>query len=226
MATRLGEGVWQLSLRGVNAYVVDGEETVLIDAGTPWDATDIRSGLTEIGVEVGGVDRILLTHFDIDHVGALASLAPELDAPVHVRSPDDTFLSGERKPPWNNHKGFMQRILGIFIDTPAVSLETVEDGESLGTFTAYATPGHTPGHTVYVSPEHSLGVLGDLVRESDGKLEPSGWLISYDTETVRESIVEFADRRPPFEIAAIGHGTPIVGNGRDALAATADRITS
>jgi len=226
MVTRLAESIWQLSLRGVSGYVVDSEETVLVDAGTPWDDEQIQSELSEAGVEVSDIDRILLTHFDMDHVGTLASLATDLDAPVHVRPPDDEFLTGERTPPWTNHKGLLQRVLGVFVDTPALTVETVEDGESVGSFTAYATPGHTPGHTAYVSPDLGVGMLGDLVRESGGRLDPSGWAISYDTTAVKESIVELADRSPAFEVAAIGHGTPLTEGGSDALAATAERVQS
>jgi glyoxylase-like metal-dependent hydrolase (beta-lactamase superfamily II) len=226
MVTRLTESFWQLSLRGVNGYVLDTEETVLIDAGTPWDDDQIRTELAEAGVEVPDIDRILLTHFDMDHVGALASLAGDLDATVYVRQPDAAFLTGEQSPPVTNHKGLLQRMLGLFVDTPALSVETVEDGESVGSFTAYATPGHTPGHTAYVSEEYEIGVLGDLVRESGGKLDPSGWVISYDTTAVEESIVELADRSPAFEVAAIGHGAPLTEGGDTALAATAERVQS
>lgn len=226
MVTRLTESFWQLSLRGVNGYVVDSDETVLIDAGTPWDETRIRSELSEVGVEVPDIDRILLTHFDMDHVGTLPSLASDLDAPVHIRSPDAAFLTGEETPPWTNHKGLLQRVLGLFVDTPELTVRTVEDGESVGSFTAYATPGHSPGHTAFVSPDYEIGILGDLVRESGGRLEPSGWAISYDTTAVEQSIVELADRSPPFEVAAIGHGTPLTEGGSEALAATAERVQS
>jgi glyoxylase-like metal-dependent hydrolase (beta-lactamase superfamily II) len=226
MVTRLAESVWQLSLRGVNGYVVDSDETMLVDAGTPWDEDRVRSGLSEVGIDVTDIDRILLTHFDLDHVGALPALASDLDAPVHIRAPDDAFLTGERTPPWTNHKGLLQRVLGVFVDTPDLTVETVEDGESIGSFTAYATPGHSPGHTAFVSPAFGVGMLGDLVRESGGQLEPSGWAISYDTTAVEESILELADRSPDFEVAAIGHGTPLTAGGSGALAATAERIRS
>jgi len=208
----------------VNGYVVDRAETVLIDAGTPWDETWIRSGLSEVGVEVPEIDRVLLTHFDIDHVGTLASLATDLDAAVHIQPPDDTFLTGDRAPPLTNHKGLLQRVMGVFVDSPAVSLQTAEDGGTIGSFIAYATSGHTPGHTAYVSPKYGVRVLGDLVRESDGILEPSSWIISYDTGGVRRSIADLADRTPTFEVAAIGHGTPLYEGGSDALVETATRV--
>lgn len=224
MATQLREDVWQLSLRGVNGYVIDRSETILVDGGTPWDGTRIRAGLAEIGIGVGEIDHVLLTHFDFDHVGALAALAPDLDAPVAVRSPDDGFLTGSKRPPIGNHKGLLQRVLDVFTDTPAVTVNTVTDGDTVGSFTAYATPGHTPGHTAYVSEADGVGVLGDLVRESGGQLEPSGWVISYETDAVRESICSLAERAPPFDVAAVGHGTPLAENGSEALAATARRL--
>lgn len=226
MTTQLSDNVWQLPLKGVNGYVVDGEETVLVDAGTPWDESRIRTGLERIGLDVSDLDRVLVTHYDLDHVGALASLAPDLEGPVHIRPPDAEFLTGGRKPPLGNHKGLLQRLLAPLVPTPDAPVRTVEDRESIGEFTAYATPGHTPGHTVYVGADSDVCFLGDLLRESDGDLEPTGWLISYDTAALAESVIDLADRAPAFEVAAVGHGDPIRTGGEDTLVAAADRLRS
>ena len=75
-----------------------------------------------------------------------------------------------------------------------------------------------------MSPELDVGLLGDLVSESDGALDPSGWLIRYDTGTVRDSIGALADRAPAFEVACPGHGTPLTADGGEALRALADRL--
>lgn len=222
--TRLTDDVWQLHLRAANAFVVRDDVPTLVDAGTPFDAGAIRDGLAEIGLAVGDVERVLLTHYDLDHVGTLAALTPELDATVYSGAFDAAILRGDRSPPLRNHKGAFQRLAGLFTTLPDLDVEAVADGERLGSFTAYHTPGHTPGHVAYVSEELGVALLGDLVSESNGALDPPGWLISYDTERVLDSVRDLADRDLAFEVACVGHGDPVTAGGGDALAALARQI--
>ncbi|OYR48318.1 MULTISPECIES: MBL fold metallo-hydrolase [unclassified Halorubrum] len=224
MPTELADGVWRFELRGVSAYLVDDDVPTLVDAGTPWDDAAIREGLAEAGVDVADIGRVLLTHYDLDHVGALAALTPELDATVYTGAFDAAILRGERSPPLRNHKGAFQRLAGLFTTHPDLEVESVSDGQRLGSFTAYHTPGHTPGHVAYVSESLGVALLGDLVSASDGGLDPSEWFISYDTDAVLESIRDLAARAPPFEVACVGHGDPLTSGGSEALAALARRI--
>jgi len=161
--TELVPGVHHLDLGMVNAYLVeDGDDLVLCDAGTPWSAEEIRVNLAVVGVEPADVDRVLLTHYDLDHVGALATLG--LDAPVYAGDDDAALLRGDATPPLSNHKGLLQWAMGPFVTRPNLPIRPVADGETLGSFTAYRTPGHTPGHTAFVSEERDVALLGDLVR--------------------------------------------------------------
>lgn len=224
MATELADGVWRFELRGVSAYLVDDDVPTLVDAGTPWDEASIREGFADAGVDVADVGRVLLTHYDLDHVGTLAALTPDLDATVYTGAFDAALLRGERSPPWRNHKGALQRLGGLFTTLPDLEINAVADGERLGSFTAYHTPGHTPGHVAYVSEDLRVALLGDLVSGSDGELAPSEWLISYDTDRVLDSIRDLAERAPPFEVACVGHGEPIASGGGAALEALAQSI--
>lgn len=223
MADALTHDLWRLHLRGVNAYLVTDDVVTLVDAGTPWDADRLRAELADAGVAVGDVDRVLLTHYDLDHVGTLAALTPDLDATLYGGRFDLELLTGRRTPPWRNHKGALQRVFGPLIDRPALEGTAIPDGGTIGTFTAFHTPGHTPGHVAYVSESLGVALLGDLLRASNGTLEPSGWIISYDTDQVRESIDRLAAESPAFEVACAGHGEPITADGDAALDAVAER---
>ncbi|WP_435176031.1 MBL fold metallo-hydrolase [Halorussus sp. AFM4] len=215
-------GIWWLDLGGVNAYLADDHgDLVLVDAGTPRDAGDVRDAVRETGHRVADVDRVLVTHYDLDHVGALSKL--DLDAPVYVGRADAEVLVGRRKPDWRNRKGLLQRVSDLFVSAPDLPIRPVEDGDRIGSFTAYHTPGHSPGHTVYVAEDPSVAFLGDLVRESDGRLEPSPWAMSYDTDEVGRSLRRLVREAPDFEVAAMGHGTPIMRHGSDRLREAANR---
>jgi glyoxylase-like metal-dependent hydrolase (beta-lactamase superfamily II) len=215
--------VWWLDLGGVNAYLADDDgDLVLVDAGTPRNAADIRDGVHEAGYRVSDVSRVLVTHYDADHVGALSKLG--LDAPVYVGRADAEILAGQRRPSARNHKGLLQRVTGSFVSVPDLPIRPVEDGDEIGGFTAYHTPGHSPGHTAYVAESPSVAFLGDLARESDGKLDASPWAMSYDTDEVARSIRRVAYDAPAFEMAAIGHGTPIMRSGSERLRELSARV--
>ncbi len=219
MVTRLGEHVHWIDLPGVNAYLVaDGDEVTLVDAGMPWHRNRLAAAIVSVADDVGAVDRVLVTHLDIDHVGGLNRLQG-LDATVYASPVTAAFLTKERRPPLTSHRGLMQRALDVGRRPLRLPVERVENGDEIGTFRVFHTPGHTPGHTAFVSEAHSVAFLGDLVREQDGGFRPSGRLLSYDRRAVRESLTALASRAPPFEMACPGHGTPFRSGGHDRLAA-------
>lgn len=231
IVTALTDGVWWYDFGGVNAYLVDeaiatdGAQTglTLVDAGLPWHGTELIAGVAEAGYGLADVERILLTHYDVDHAGGLSEL-DGLEATIYVGRRDADLITGDRKPPWDNHKGLFQRLAGAFVSPPSNSVEAVTDGDTVGSFTVYETPGHTPGHVAYVSEAAGTAMLGDLVREDGGSLLPSPWYVSYDSDAVAESIRDLADRTPPFEVLGIGHGRPFVRGGSDRLNETATRL--
>ncbi|WP_435155205.1 MBL fold metallo-hydrolase [Haladaptatus sp. DFWS20] len=223
MATELADGLWWFELGSVNAFLADDDgELTLVDAGTPFDSGDIARGVSDAGYSINDIDRVLVTHYDFDHVGALSRLP--IDAPVFVGKADAPVLSGTKAPNWRNHKGALQRVAGSLVSAPKNELYSVEDSDEIGSFTAYTTPGHSPGHIVYVSDTLDVAFLGDLVQESHGELKASSWVISYDTDAVRDSIVSLAERAPDFEVAAMGHGVPFIRGGSERLRELAETL--
>jgi glyoxylase-like metal-dependent hydrolase (beta-lactamase superfamily II) len=234
MARQLVDGVWELDLGllaplASNAFLVDeralagceGDDVTLCDTGLFWNEPSIRDELEDAGYGPGDLDRVLLSHCDLDHVGGLKRLLPDFTGPVYLGRPDYELVEHGSPPPSNNHKGLFHRAARTLFPLPAgVDVQPVDDGETVGQFTAYLTPGHNPGHTVYVH-EDGVALLGDLVWEEEGAMTPPIWFDSYDMDRVRASIRAFADRAPPFEVAAMAHGTPFVRGGDDALAALA-----
>lgn len=222
MATVLADGVWWVDLPGTNVYLVaDGDSLTLVDTGMPWTGGTVARAIDQIGGE-GSVDRVLVTHFDFDHVGGLETIRG-LDAPVYAGATGAAYLLGEEKPPWTNRKGALQRATDWLHSATDLPVRTVADGDTVGSFTAYHTPGHTPGHTAFVSEELSVGLVGDLIWATDGSFELPPWYLASDHDQARNSLLEFADRIPDFEIVCQGHGTPAVTGGAERLRAAATR---
>lgn len=211
--------VWRLPLRVSNAYLVADGDLTLIDAGTPWDAPRIRSLLARGGFAPGDVDRVLLTHFDVDHVGALADLG--LDAPVYAAAPDAGYLDGTRRPPPTNRKGLLQRALDPLLTRPDGPIRRVEDGDRIGGFAVHRTPGHTPGHVAYVHGEYGVAFVGDLAFGDGDRLSEPPAALAFDADanaaSARALAARLADAGVDVDVVAMGHGEPIRENGGRAL---------
>jgi glyoxylase-like metal-dependent hydrolase (beta-lactamase superfamily II) len=205
---------------GANAYLVDDGELTLVDSGLPVPRRSLAREIRAAGYAVADVDRVLLTHYDIDHVGGLARL--DLDVPVYLGAADCRLVRRAWSPPWRHHKGAFHRILRRVYPLSGVDLRPVADGDRIGGFRALHTPGHNPGHTVFLHPASEAALLGDLVWNTDRGFVAPPWLDSYDTRRMADSIARIADR--PFEAACVGHGAPVPDGGGDRLAALAGEL--
>ena len=214
--TRHGRGhVYRLVDGPANVYLVDDGELTLVDGGVPKNAKRIRDGIRALGYAVADVDRVLLTHYDYDHVGALASLG--LDAPVYVGEPDATYLTGSEKPPLASRKGLLQRVAARNLDHPDLYAYPVSDGDRIGGFVAHHAPGHTAGHTVFFHEDIGVAFLGDCVRSKGGTLHPMPAALGADGEENARSIKRLNDVLPTFDVAAPGHGDPITAGASGVL---------
>lgn len=219
MVTQLGRGVYWLDLGwpspfGSNAYLVDDGSVTLIDSGLPLNQSGIRDEIGAAGFSIAEIDRVLITHYDLDHIGGLARLVPELDAPVFVGARDLELMEGRWDPPLLHHKGLFHRGLRRLYRMPSsLSYRAVEDRDQIGGFVAFAAPGHNPGHVVYAHESLRVVLFGDLVWEDDGELTTSIWFDSYNLAEVRASIGRLGEELSPFEIVGVGHGTPVACGG-------------
>jgi glyoxylase-like metal-dependent hydrolase (beta-lactamase superfamily II) len=230
MAERIAPGITRLDLGfraplGATAYLAEDGDLTLVDAGMPINRRRIRAEIDDAGRAIGEIDRVLITHYDLDHLGGLARLTPDLDAPVYLGRRDLDLLQGGYDPPLFHHKGLFHRaVRAVYSPPTSLSYRAVVNGERIGGFEAFHTPGHNPGHTVYVHEGLDAAFLGDLVWGENGGLTIPVWFDSYDVAEIRESVRWFAAESPPFELACVGHGDPVREGGDAALRALADRV--
>jgi hydroxyacylglutathione hydrolase len=185
-----------------NTYILraDGSDrAVVVDPG---DEPDLLAGAIEnLGVTV---DAILVTHTDVDHVGAVAPLAKATGAPVYCPKLE------------------VERLADVMAHVPMPGLgpyegydadETVEGGEQLELaglrIEVVATPGHTEGHVTYAFPDEAVIASGDvLFQGSVGRTDrPNG-----DHQTLLRSIATLLERYPDETLVLPGHmGTTTLG---------------
>jgi glyoxylase-like metal-dependent hydrolase (beta-lactamase superfamily II) len=136
-----------------NSYLLLDESGagVLIDPGD--EAPRIIRMVRAAGATI---EAIWLTHAHLDHLGAIADIKRTWDVPVLLH-PDDLPLY---------RRGAQQAAFyGLEFEQPPDPDRELVNGEQLmlgsGRFTVRHTPGHSPGHVVFVTDGLMIG--GDLL---------------------------------------------------------------
>ena len=178
-----------------NCYVIGDEASgvgAIVDPGD--EAARIALAVEQTSLEI---DRILVTHAHIDHVGAVGALADEYACPVLMHAEAEPML--QQLP--------SQAMMGLrFGKVPAVDRhieaeELLEIGD-LELRSLY-TPGHAPGHLAFYVESEELLLSGDaLFAGSVGRTD----LFGGDMELLMRSINERLMTLPDETRVYPGHG--------------------
>ncbi|WDL95824.1 MBL fold metallo-hydrolase [Alicyclobacillus sp. ALC3] len=197
------------STKGSYAYLVLGEEPVLIDTGNPNHDKQIVAELAQLGLKPSNIAHILLTHSDVDHIGNAKALQAASGATLWAPQEDVPYIHGEKKLP-----GF-RRIIGatMKVDRPNVS-HTYAAGQKIGDLEVIPTPGHTPGH---ISIRYNdILFTGDLIMTRAGRIKPAPGFLTWDKAALQKSLREVGHLT--FDYVCPAHGRPVErGNLWDAF---------
>lgn len=176
----------------VAAYVVDGQEPILVDAGMVSDdgSMELLDGLDKYGFGPADIDHVVLTHSHTDHVGQLRAVLDAGDATVYaprrVRERFDRSIEDVEAATRRNltEAGVSEAYRGVVVDhlidahernREALSTEMVDhwidDGETVTigglAFDAIYAPGHHCTHLCYGTTLGGDRVLfsGDMAVE-------------------------------------------------------------
>jgi glyoxylase-like metal-dependent hydrolase (beta-lactamase superfamily II) len=207
---------------GANIYLLVGDSLTLVDTGYRGRQTHIINEITKLGYAPTQVTRIIITHHHSDHAGSLAVMKELTGAKVLCHPADAPFIEGSlpqpgpSRPDWIN--GRLSPFQGLWATSPARVDELVNDGDELplaGGIRIIHTPGHTPGSISLFLPKERLLIVGDLLSNSAGLTLPS-WAFTVDPNQGINSIKKLIDL--DFDSVCFGHGMPIMGKGKKALA--------
>lgn len=155
--------------RVVYSYIVTGEELCLVDTGALGGEHFIVSALSDMGLSVKDLKRVVNTHEHPDHVGG------------------NTFFKEKAQPRFSCHAKavrWIQTLENQFDERPVYGFyslagqsvqvhQELEDGDKIDlgggtTLEVIFTPGHSPGSISLFCPQDGSLIVGDAIQPVDG----------------------------------------------------------
>jgi glyoxylase-like metal-dependent hydrolase (beta-lactamase superfamily II) len=212
--------------------IFDKHQMVMIDCGYPGHLPKIQELAMMQGIDLNRLTKIIVTHNDIDHMGALGAFKREYPHIEIIASHlQAQYISGEmmtirlqlaqhayrKAQPQRRHA--LKKLIDILTSVETVAVDRrVSDQEMIdvvGGLKIIYTPGHLPGHiSVYHMESRSL-IAGDALVSEFGKLEIAHQKSNLDSDLARKSARSLAD----LDIQAVYcyHGGKYSGNIKDEL---------
>lgn len=188
----------------------DNSEMILVDCGYTGFMPIIEEAIKSEGLDCNQLTKIIITHHDHDHMGALADfkqkypnikvVASEIEAP---------YIEGEKKSLRleqaealqstlsEEQKSFGESFCKVLKSVKPVKVDIlVHDGEVMnwcGGCEIVCTPGHTPGHiSLYLKNKRAF-ITGDAAALENSQLVIANPQFTLDIENANKSISKILD---------------------------------
>ncbi|ADZ09921.1 beta-lactamase domain protein [Methanobacterium lacus] len=188
---KIDEGIVMLEVAGTvpgmfiyPTVMWDSKNMVLVDVGYGGQLDTLKNAFNKEGVDFNKVNKVIITHQDLDHFGGLGDLVDASNNSIDVMTHEDDkpYIQGE-KPLVRLNENFLNMlpedrrnmVKQMYKNFRTVNVDTtLQDEEELdlvGGITVIHTPGHTPGHIcLYHHPSKTL-IVGDAMNIIDGTLQ-------------------------------------------------------
>ena len=214
MANLIADGVHEIDTllggweRVTSGYVVDGDETVLVETGSQSSVPALLAALDDLGIGAEDLAHVVVTHIHLDHAGGVGDVARAFPkATIHVHEKGARHLVDPAKLVDSAamvYGDLLDSLYGRLTPTEAARVHVLEDGEELRVgpdrvLTTVDSPGHAKHHLALHDSLSGLLFVGDAVgvRLPDaGILRPATPPPDFDLDQALGSIAKFAARRP------------------------------
>lgn len=211
----------------------------LVDCGYEETVDELIAGLQNLGIDLSGLNGIIITHDDIDHLGGLYELRkrnPRLK--VYCGSHEKDSVAGAikserlvqaqhllegmpaRLQPWGLE--FIRRqesIKRCGVD------QSLEDNEVfVNDIVVIHTPGHTKGHISLYIPAEKTVITGDALVIINGKPDIANPNYPLDLKKTLESVEKIRNLKP--ERLICYHGGVIEGDPDQLLSELTGAVTT
>lgn len=185
----------------------DDTEMVLIDCGYTGFISNIETAIRDKGLDCNKLTKIVITHHDHDHMGALAALVKKYpNIQVVAGEAEAPYITGEKKSLRLEQAENMQKYLPedqkefgtMFCEIlrkvePAKVDIIVKEGDIFpwcGGCEMIETPGHTPGHiSLYVKDKKTM-ITGDAAVLENDRLEIANPQFTIDMPKAEKSLLK------------------------------------
>lgn len=212
---RIANNVEMLEIKNENGtlYPVllwDENDVILIDTGLPGQLDLITAAISQTGLSLEKITKVIITHGDMDHIGCAKQLR-ELGAALMAYENETPYIQGDKPSPKlvkmeerlnelsDNERRFYERIktgaphFYVHID------RVLKDDEVLpfcGGIRIISTPGHTPGHIALLLQHANLLVAGDAANIMDGELVGANPQHTVDMDMAEQSFEKLKSHEP------------------------------
>lgn len=187
------------------AYLINGEEPVLIDTGIPGKSKQMIEEMSDLGIKP---KHIFLTHHDVDHIGNAKILQEITGAKLWATKEDTPFIIGKKNRP--GIKRIVQSI--VRVEKPNIDLFFLDNQDILSIKVIF-TPGHTPGHVCFLCK--NVLFAGDLIANRNGRLELLPKFGNWNNEILKSSVEKI--KLLDFDWICPAHGKPVQSKNINAI---------
>jgi len=207
-----------IPLTYVNAYLIKGRRTILIDTGPAHDFNKLIKALQAHNVQPQELALILHTHGHFDHCGSTKALKTLTQAPIAIHQMDYPMLKSGQNGPLvpTRFSAWLYKMLFSKLRFATIEADIIIKDE--GDLTAYGvdatyifTPGHTVGSISIITANNEAiigdllmgGYLGSIIQPT----KPRYHYYAYDITVVHWSLKKVLKQNPT--TLYVGHGGPL-----------------